>query len=70
MVKTTEIADEDPVGLGVFDEAKEAGFSRFLNSRSGQVDWDFGFLADGLDGGGEAAEILKVEVEKVGRLSK
>ena len=70
MVKCTEIADEDSIRLGVFDEAEEAGFSRFLDPGRGQKDRNLGFFTDGLDRGGEAAEILKVEIEEVGRLSE
>ena len=70
MVEPTEVADEDAVRLGVFDEAEEAGFSRFLDPGRGQKDRNLGFFTDGLDRGGEAAEILKVEIEEVGRLSE
>ena len=66
MIKATKVSDEDSIRLGVFDEAEEARFSCFLDPGCGEKDGNLGFLADGLDGGGEAAEILEVEVKEVG----
>jgi hypothetical protein len=66
MIKATKVSDEDSIRLGVFDEAEETGFSCFLDPGCGEKDGNLGFLADGLDGGGEAAEILEVEVKEVG----
>jgi hypothetical protein len=66
MIKATKVADEDSIRLGVFDEAEEAGFSCFLDPGCGEKDGNLGFLADGLDAGREAAEILEVEVKEVG----
>ena len=66
MIESAKVADEDSVWLGIFDEPKKAGFSCFLDPGCGEKDGNFGFLVDGLDGGGKAAEIFEVEIEEVG----
>ena len=70
MILAAEVADEDAVRLGIFDESEKTGFAGFLNSWGGEIDGDIGLLTDDIDGGGEAAEIFKVEVKDVRRLSE
>ena len=66
IVEAAEIANEDSVRFGVFDQAKKSGFTGLLDSGSGEKDRDLGLFADDLDGGGEAPQILKIEIEQIG----
>lgn len=60
----TEVADEDAIGGGAFDELEEACFARFLDAGGGEEDFGGGAGgADFGDGVGVAADVFEVEVE-------
>ena len=66
MVQTAKVSNKDTVGLGILDEAEKSSFARLLNSGGSKKDGKLRGFSESLDGGGEAAKILKVEIEEVG----
>ena len=65
MVESAKVPDKDTVWLGVFDQAKKAGFAGLLNSGRGEIGRNIRSFANGFHGGAEAAKILEIEVKEI-----